>query len=70
MVLTATHLAIVMEYAASGDSVKMRLLLSLFLSFIICNGSNVLMYQLFYIQLYPNQVLASGQRMLGDGVMP
>uniref|UniRef100_A0A2N9FCH7 Protein kinase domain-containing protein n=1 Tax=Fagus sylvatica TaxID=28930 RepID=A0A2N9FCH7_FAGSY len=45
VVLTATHLAIVMEYAAGGDS-------------------------LFCIQLYPNQVLASGQRMLGDGVMP
>lgn len=59
------------EYAAGGDSVKMRLLLSLFFfTFIICIGFDVLMYQLFCIQLYPSQVLISGQRMLGDGVMP
>ena len=43
---------------------------SIFFTFIICIGSDVLMYQLFCIQLYPSQVLASGQRMLGDGMMP
>ena len=42
----------------------------IFFTFIICIGFDVLMYQLFCIQLYPSQVLISGQRMLGDGVMP